>query len=220
MKTYQEFLEESQRIKILRTAHYTDPSTKRSMLDQGLRSGTRSDGTYHDKGMNVLYTTPSSRVGYDYGTKRVNFKLVNPKVTSIDSPKTYGKNVMNWMRNSSDDDLVNDRNRPQDPFKQSRSAIRGGARILRVPDAHGGYDQPRKGNSGSYIILDKDTANKSIDRNPQPTIKASNKPKRTLTAPKVKLPGIKIRGGGRAALAKGIITAGLGAYAALNQPKE
>ena len=183
-KTFREFLEEARRMRVLRTAHYTDPSTKRSMLDQGLRSGTRSDGTYHDQGMNVLYTTPSSRVGYDYGTKRVNFKLVNPKVTSIDSPKTYGKRVMNWTRNSSDDDLVNARNRPEDPFKQSRREIRGGAKILRVPDAHGGYDQPRKGNSGSYIILDKDTANKSIDRNPQPTIRAKGKGRRTKTQPK------------------------------------
>ena len=183
-KTFREFLEEARRMRVLRTAHYTDRSTKRSMLDQGLRSGTRSDGTYHDKGMNVLYTTPSSRVGSDYGTERVNFKLVNPKVTRINSPKTYGSRFKDWMRNASDDDLAKNRNRPEDSFKQSRREIRGGAKILRVPDAHGGHDQPRKGNSGSYVILDKDTANKSIDRNPQPTIRAKGKERRTKTQPK------------------------------------
>ena len=185
-KTFSEFLEEAKRIKVLRTAHYTDRSTKSSILDQGLRSGTRNDGTYHDKGMNVLYTTPSSRVGSDYGTERVNFRLVNPKVDHIDSPKTHGKRLMNWTRNSSDDDLVNDRNKPQDPFKQSRNTIRGGAKILRVPDAHGGYDQPRRANNGSYIILDKDVANKSIDENPPPTIRAKDKTKRSNTQPKRK----------------------------------
>ena len=183
-KTFREFLEEAKRMRVLRTAHYTDRSTKRSMLDQGLRSGTRSDGTYHDKGMNVLYTTPSSRVGSDYGTERVNFKLVNPTVTRINSPKTYGSRFKDWMRNASDDDLAKNQNRPEDSFKQSRREIRGGAKILRVPDAHGGHDQPRKGNSGSYVILDKDTANKSIDRNPQPTIRAKGKERRTKTQPK------------------------------------
>ena len=93
---------------------------------------------------------------------------------------------MNWTRNSSDDDLVNDRNKPQDPFKQSRNTIRGGAKILRVPDAHGGYDQPRRANNGSYIILDKDVANKSIDENPPPTIRAKDKTKRSNTQPKRK----------------------------------
>ena len=185
-KTFAEFIEEAKRIRVLRTAHYTDSSTQRSMLDQGLRSGTRSDGTYHDKGMNVLYTTPSSRVGADYGGKRVNFKVINPKVTRIDSPKTYGSRFKDWMANASEDDLVNNKNRPETPFKQSRSAIRGGAKVINVPDAHGGHDQPKKGNRGSYVILDKDLANKSIDRNPSPIMRARNKPRRTQTQSKKK----------------------------------
>jgi hypothetical protein len=186
MKTFSEFIGEARRMRILRTAHYNNASAIRDIKDTGFRSGTRSDGTYHDKGMNVVYTTPSSRVGVDYGPKRVNFKLVNPKVTNIDSPKTYGKRIKDWMRNSSDDDLVNDRNRPVASHKQSRSAIKAGAKVIRVPDAHGGHDEPKKGNRGSYIILDKDIANKSIDRNPQPTIKASDKPRRTRTQPRKK----------------------------------
>lgn len=35
-----------------------------------------------------------------------------------------------------------------------------------------------------------------------------------------KMPNIKVRGGGRAALAAGVVAAGLGAYAALNKPKK
>ena len=86
------------------------------------------------------------------------------------------------MRNSSDDDLVNDRNRPEGSFKQSRKAIRGGSKVIRVPDAH---ENPlMKVPRGSYIILDKDTANKSIDRNPAPTIRAKGKERRTKTQPK------------------------------------
>ncbi len=180
-KTFQEFIDEARRMRVLRTAHYTDRSTKRSMLDQGLRSGTRSDGTYHDQGMNVLYTTPSSRVGSDYGTERVNFKLVNPKVTRINSPKTYGSRLKDWMRNASDDDLAKNQNRPEDSFKQSRREIRGGAKVLHIPDAHGGHDEPKKGNKGSYILLDKEVANKSIDRNPQPIIRSKDKKRRTKT---------------------------------------
>lgn len=187
MKSYSQFIVEAKRrMRVLRTAHYTDSSTQADMLDQGLRSGTRSDGTYHDKGMNVLYTTPSSRVGADYGGKRVNFKVINPKVTRIDSPKTYGSRFKDWMANASEDDLVNNANRPETPFKQSRSAIRGGAKVINVPDAHGGHDQPKKGNRGSYVILDKDLANKSIDRNPSPIMRARNKPRRTQTQSKKK----------------------------------
>ena len=52
-----------------------------------------------------------------------------------------------------------------------------------------------------------------------PRLKAPTLPKPpTFTIPKISVP--KIRGGGRAALAAGIITAGLGAYAALNKPKK
>ena len=181
-KTFREFLEEARRMRVLRTAHYNNSNAVRDIHDTGFRQGTRSDGTYHDKGMNVVYTTPSSRVGADYGSNRVNFKLVNPKVTNIDSPKNYGKRIKDWMRNSSDDDLVNDRNRPEGSFKQSRKAIRGGSKVIRVPDAH---ENPlMKVPRGSYIILDKDTANKSIDRNPAPTIRAKGKERRTKTQPK------------------------------------
>ena len=183
-KTFEEFIDEARRIRILRTAHYNDSSAVRDIHDTGFRQGTRSDGTYHDKGMNVVYTTPSSRVGADYGSKSVHFKLVNPNITNIDSPKTYGKRIKDWIRDSSDDDLVNDRNRPLDPFKQSRNAIRGGSKVIRVPNAHGGHDEPKKGNQGSYILLDKETANRSIDRNPQPTIRSKDKKRRTQTQPK------------------------------------
>jgi hypothetical protein len=185
-KTFLEFITEARRMRVLRTAHYNNSSAVRDIHDTGFRQGTRSDGAYHDKGMNVVYTTPSSRVGADYGPKRVHFKLVNPKVTNIDSPKNYGKRIKDWMRDSSDDDLVNDRNRPKDSFNQSREAIRGGSKVIRVPDAHGGHDEPKKGNRGSYIILDKEVANKSIDRNPQPTIRSKDKKRRTQTQPKKK----------------------------------
>ena len=187
MKIFSEFIDEARRMRVLRTAHYNDSSAVRDIHDTGFRQGTRSDGTYHDKGMNVVYTTPSSRVGADYGSKRVHFKLVNPKVTNIDSPKNYGKRIKDWMRDSSDDDLANDRNHPKDSFKQSREAIRGGSKVIRVPDAHGGHDEPKKGNRGSYILLDKEVANKSIDRNPSPTVRSKDKKRRTQTQPKKRI---------------------------------
>jgi hypothetical protein len=188
MKTFSEFITEAKRVKVLRTAHYTDRETKQSILDKGLRSGTRSDGTYHDKGQNVVYTVPKdkSRTGSDYGSARVNFRVVNPKVTTIDSPKNYGSRFKNWMKNASDEDLANNTNRPVDSFKQSRSAIKSGAKVVRVPDAHGGHDEPKKGNKSSYILIDKDLANKSIDKNPLPTVRAKDKTKRSKTQPKRK----------------------------------
>ena len=52
-----------------------------------------------------------------------------------------------------------------------------------------------------------------------PAIKAPAIPKpTTFKAPKISVP--KIRGGGRAALAAGIVSAGLGIYSALNKPKK
>lgn len=72
------------------------------------------------------------------------------------------------------------------PIQQSREAIKKGAKVVRVPDAHGGFIPKPGAPKGSYIMVDKDTANKSIDRNPQPTIRSEKKPKRTRTAPKKK----------------------------------
>ena len=86
------------------------------------------------------------------------------------------------MRDASDEDLVKDKNRPTDPRKQSKSAIESGKKIVRVPDAH---ENPlRKVPRGSYIMMDKDTANKSIDHNPQPPMRAKGKERRTKTQPK------------------------------------
>jgi hypothetical protein len=52
-----------------------------------------------------------------------------------------------------------------------------------------------------------------------PAIKAPAIPKpTTFKAPKISVP--KIRGGGRAALAAGVVAAGLGIYSALNKPKK
>jgi hypothetical protein len=181
MKTFQEFLEEAKRVRVLRTKHYTTPENKKEIMDKGFKDSP-SSGTYHPKGKSVVYTTPSSRVGNDYGTRPVSLRIVNPKTHSTDSPKGYRSKLKSWMRDVSDDDLVKDKNRPKDPRKQSKSAIESGKKIVRVPDAH---ENPlRKVPRGSYIMVDKEVANKSIDKNPQPTMRAKDKAKRSKTQPK------------------------------------
>jgi hypothetical protein len=181
MKTYTQFIEEARRMKVLRTKHYTSPENKKEIMNTGFKDSP-SSGTYHPQGKSVVYTTPSSRVGNDYGTRPVSLKIVNPKIHSTDSPKNYRSKLKSWMRDASDEDLVKDKNRPTDPRKQSKSAIESGKKIVRVPDAH---ENPlRKVPKGSYIMMDKETANKSIDRNPQPTMRAKGKQRRTKTQPK------------------------------------
>lgn len=183
MKTYSEFITEARKkVRVLRTAHYTSPENKKKIMDTGFKDSP-SSGTYHpDDRKGIVYTTPSSRVGNDYGTRPVSLRIVNPKIHSTDSPKNYRLKLKSWMRDASDEDLVKDENRPTDPRKQSKSAIESGEKIVRVPDAH---ENPlRKVPKGSYIMVDKEVANKSIDKNPQPTIKASVKGKRTKTQPK------------------------------------
>ena len=78
MKTFSEFLEEAKRVKVLRTAHYTTPENKKEIMDKGFKDSP-SSGTYHPKGKSVVYTTPKSGVGNDYGTKPVSLKIVNQK---------------------------------------------------------------------------------------------------------------------------------------------
>ena len=183
MKTFLEFIEEAKRVRVLRTKHYTSPENKKEIMDKGFKDSP-SSGTYHPKGKSVVYTTPSSRVGNDYGTRPVNLRIVNPKTHSTDSPKGYRSKLKSWMRDVSDEDLVKDKNRPTDPRKQARSAIESGKKIVRVPDAH---ENPlRKVPRGSYIMVDKEVANKSIDKNPQPTMRAKDKAKRSKTQPKRK----------------------------------
>jgi hypothetical protein len=185
MKSYSEFITEARKkVRVLRTAHYTSPENKKKIMDTGFKDSP-SSGTYHpDDRKGIVYTTPSSRVGNDYGTRPVSLRIVNPKIHSTDSPKNYRSKLKSWMRDASDEDLVKDKNRPTDPRKQSKSAIESGKKIVRVPDAH---ENPlRKVPKGSYIMVDKEVANKSIDKNPQPTMRASDKPKRTRIAPKRK----------------------------------
>jgi hypothetical protein len=182
MKTFSEFISEaSKRVRVLKTKHYTTPENKKEIMSKGFKDSP-SSGTYHPQGKSVVYTTPSSRVGNDYGTKPVSLRIVNPKTHSTDSPKGYRSKLKSWMRDSSDDDLVKDKNRPTDPRKQAKSAIESGKKIVRVPDAH---ENPlRKVPRGSYIMVNKEVANKSIDKNPQPTMRAKDKTKRSKTQPK------------------------------------
>lgn len=169
MKTLFQFLEEAEkRIKVLRTKHYTTPDNQKEILQKGFKDSP-SSGTYHPQGKSVVYTTPSSRVGTDYGTRPVNLRVVNPKIHSTTSPKKYRENLKKWIRDASDEDLVADKGRPTDPRKQAKSAIQRGEKLVRVPDAH--ENPTRKVPKGSYIMVDKDLANKSIERNPPPTIR-------------------------------------------------
>ena len=182
MKTFSEFISEaSKRVRVLKTKHYTTPENKKEIMSKGFKDSP-SSGTYHPQGKSVVYTTPSSRVGNDYGTRPVSLRIVNPKTHSTDSPKNYRSKLKSWMRDASDEDLVKDKNRPTDPRKQSKSAIESGKKIVRVPDAH---ENPlRKVPRGSYIMVNKEVANKSIDKNPQPTMRAKDKTKRSKTQPK------------------------------------
>lgn len=171
MKSYSQFLEEAaKRVKVLRTHHYTSASNKENIMKSGFKDSP-SDGTYHEKGSKVVYTTPSSRVGSDYGTKRVSLRIVNPKMTKTDSPRDYGKKIKQWVASSSKEDLASNKNKPQSAMNASKEAIKKGAKIVRVPDAHGGFTPKPGAPRGSYIMVDKDVANKSIDKNPPPTIR-------------------------------------------------
>lgn len=189
MKTFQEFIEEAKKIKILRTAHYTSASNKENILKSGFKDSP-STGTYHpDEQKGIVYTTPSSRVGSDYGSSRVNLRVVNPKVTSTDSPRDFGKNIRNWMSTASDEDIVNKKGKPTSSVDQAKSAFKQGAKVVRVPNAHGGFI-PRPGQAqGSYVMMDKGVANKSIDRNPQPTMRARGKERRTQIKPRSRMSG-------------------------------
>lgn len=183
-KTFREFLEEAKRMRVLRTAHYTSRSNKSEIMRGGFKDSP-STGSYHpDNRKDIVYTTPSSRVGTDYGYSRVNLRLVNPKVTSTDSPRDFGKNIKSWMASSSIDDINDKKGKPISSVDQAKVAFQKGDKVVRVPNAHGGFT-PREGQvQGSYIMMDKDTANKSIDRNPQPTMRAKGKERRTKTQPK------------------------------------
>jgi hypothetical protein len=184
MKTFQEFLDEARRMRVLRTAHYTSASNKDEILRSGFKDSP-STGTYHpDDRKGIVYTTPSSRVGSDYGSSRVNLRLVNPKMKSTDSPRDFGKNIKSWMASASDEDINDKKGKPTSSVDQARSAFKKGEKVVRVPNAHGGFT-PRPGQAqGSYVMMDKEVANKSIDKNPPPTMRAKGKRRRTQTQPK------------------------------------
>jgi len=180
MKTFQEFIAEAKRIKVLNTAHYTTKERKEKILNHGFKSG--GTGAYHPRDdehkHSTVYTTPSSRVGNDYGKSKVNLRIVNPKVhTTSMSQSEYSRK----FKNSSEDE----KKKLTSPNKESQDAIKSGSKVVKVKDAHKlGY--MAGGARGSYIMVDKEVANKSINRNPSPTVRAKNKETRTKTQPKKK----------------------------------
>lgn len=183
MKTFKEFIAEARRMRVLRTAHYTSNDSKASIMRGGFKDSP-STGAYHpDDNKRTVYTTPSSRVGRDYGHAKVSLNLVNPKVTNVNSRKKWKEKVKEIVMKHDGYDLQK-KAREAHPAEQSKKAIASGAKIVRAPDAHeiGG----EKGAKGSYIMVDKDVANKSISKNPPPTIRAKGKPQRTKTQPKKK----------------------------------
>lgn len=176
MKTFNEFIEEARKLRILRTAHYTNNDSKAKILQSGFKDSP-STGAYHpDNNKRTVYTTPSSRVGRDYGHARVNLKIMNPKATVTNSPGQYSKKVKELVMRHEGDDLQQ-RAKEESPYHQSRRAISAGSKIVIAPDAHQvGRSVDRA--KGSYIMVDRDVANKSIDRSPQNQIRATNKPRR------------------------------------------
>lgn len=172
-------IEEAKRLRVLNLIHSTSRDNKKKIQDSGFKDSP-STGSY---GQGV-YTSPSRRVTRDYGHSDVNLRIVNPKVHSTDSPKDFRSRMKKWITTSSDDDLVKNKNKPVDPRKQAKAAIESGKKVVKVPNAH--ENPTRNVASGSYVIVDRDTANKSIVKNPRPTFRASGKSKRTKTQPKKK----------------------------------
>jgi hypothetical protein len=109
---------------------------------------------------------------------------VNPKVIKTDSPRDFGKNIKRWMSSASDEDIANKKGKPTSSVDQAKAAFKKGDKIVRVPNAHGGFT-PKEGQAqGSYVMMDKDVANKSIDRTPSRTMRSKGKERRTKTQPK------------------------------------
>ena len=93
MKTFKEFIDEAKKMRVLRTSHYTSNDAKASIMRDGFKD-SRSTGAYHpDDTKRTVYTTPSSRVGRDYGHARVNLAIVNPTITKTNTPKQYKDKV-------------------------------------------------------------------------------------------------------------------------------
>jgi hypothetical protein len=179
MKTFDEFLEESRKLRILRTAHYTSKENKDAILKSGFHPSP-STGTYHPEGSSrTVYTTPSSRVGRDYGHSRVDLAIMNPKVKTVNSYANYRNQKRDIVTNAESGEEVGQKIRQLSPIHQSRDAIAKGDKVVRVKDAHNAGATAGK---GAYIMVDLDTANKSVSKNPQ-FIRA-NKPRRKV--PKIK----------------------------------
>jgi hypothetical protein len=180
MKTFRQFITEAKRMRVLRTAHYTSRENKNSILKSGFKESP-SSGTYHPEKTNkTVYTTPTPRVGNDYGYSRVNLKFVNPKVKNTISHKKSREKKKELLQKYEGEELMK-RAKKVSPIQQSREYIKKGHKIVRVPDAH---NAGAKAGKGSYIMVDIDTANKNISKNAPPTIRAKDKPQRTKTQPK------------------------------------
>jgi len=169
-KSFDVFIEEAtKRIRVLNTAHYTSASNKANILKSGFRDSP-STGAYHpDTNKRTVYTSPHASVGKTYGHSRVNIRIVNPKVKNTNSFKNYKNQIKDIVMNRDGEDLQN-KARQISPVQQSKRNIEAGHSIVRVPDAHSQFNP--KSRRTSYIMIDKDVANKNINRNPvNPTIR-------------------------------------------------
>ena len=152
------------RMRVLNTAHYTTQENKEKILKHGFNRG--SSGVYHprDSENETIYTTPSSRVGKDYGKSRVNLRVINPKIKSTENRRGFHAKYSQSSES--------ERKSLRPPQEHSKELIKKGEKIVRIPDAH------HTNVKGSYIMVNRDTANKSIVSKRQPTMRA-NKPRKS-----------------------------------------
>lgn len=176
MRTFQEFMCEAKKIKIATRYHGTTKSRADSIKSKGFRGGEGILGY-------GVYSTPSKKDA-EYHAKRQSGEEDKPEIIHLRSVISKGKSHHIHARN------MYDRLPSKDPIRKDvtkRIADRAQAHLKRDKDVVVTNFTNKTGKAiGKEIIQTPERATKDIVKNPQPTIKASDKPRRTRTQPKRK----------------------------------
>jgi hypothetical protein len=177
-RTFESFMNEARRFRTRTLIHSTSRDSKAKIHDKGF-TDSQSSGSY---GQGV-YTAPSRRITRDYGHSDVTIRIPAKGVHKVDSQKNYNKKIQHWAKHSD----MNDTDSPVPPERASKEALKSGAKAVKVPGAHAITNKDKDDPKGSYVILNKDYADKHIVKNPAPTMKNKSGGRITKTQPKKKV---------------------------------
>lgn len=180
MKTFQEFIAEAKRLKFHTVYHGTTPENKKKIVSGGFKEPGETGG--YGKG---VYGSTNKNVARDYSSSAGTQSSEGDRgIVTVRIPAKHMTNIKNKDSSTHTSSTEKMKEPATKAVRVKNAALRG---ELRKPVKPGKkYGSAGHDESGDYVIMKHDYASGKVVKNPQPTMRASGKSRRTQTQSKKK----------------------------------